>query len=151
MNDLRRPTFIPFIPHPIVVNENGHRVRHITQSRQPVKRRSFDAPVPPPEPLLLSLCRQDKWDQVLLRCETHAHEAVPIAVKKSGDDTSGHPWKRDRSLASIKEDTAGKSNLYEQTALGIVCASAASSDVKLNLMRALLKASPQQLVTSHQS
>lgn len=147
MNDLRRATFIPFIPHPILVNENGHVVRHVTQTRQPVKRRSFDAPAPPPEPLLLSLCRQEKWDQVLSRCETHPHEAVPIALKKSGEDTAGHAWKRDRIIALDKDDAPGDPYLYEQTALGIVCSSAVSSDVKLNLMHALLKASPEQLIT----
>ena len=149
MNDLRRPTFIPFIPQPILVNENGRFVRHVTQSRQPGKRRSFEAPVPPSEPLLISLCRQEKWDLVLSRCETHPHEAVPIALKKTGDDTTAHPWKRDRTSGSTQVGTSGGAiDLYEQTALGIVCGSAVPTDIKLNLMHALLKASPRQLITS---
>ena len=152
MNDLRRPTFIPFVPQP---SAQHHHIRHVTHANPPVKRRDFEAPTPQPEPFLLSLCRQEQWDQVLSRCETHPHEASPIVLKKSIEAISTHPWKRDRKSVStqggLSEESIAlmyspPSPVFEQTALGIVCGSAVSSDTKLRIIRVLIKASPQQLV-----
>lgn len=153
MNDLRHSTFISFAPQ----TDDSHQsssVKHSTHVKPPSKRRDFEDPTPQPDTLLISLCKQQKWDQVLLRCETHPHEAAPIFLKKSIELHNPSPWKRDRSCISIQGRSprglsiiahSPSSPVFEQTALGIVCRAVVESDTKLRLIRALLKANPAQL------
>jgi hypothetical protein len=155
MDDLRHPTFIPFAPQPDDSHESNN-LRHVTYVKPPSKRRDFEDPTPQPDTLLISLCKQQKWDQVLLRCETHPHEAAPNFLKKLIEPHNPSPWKRDRSCVSIQGHTLRRFStisripsfpVFEQTALGMVCSAGVESDTKLRLIRALLKAYPEQLST----
>lgn len=108
-----------------------------------MKRQQAPEDLTSPSNYLLCLCRDGQWEKALRRCETHPHEANPIPLYF-------RPLKRHHSDHHIEEyNCAPKdiscSDLYNQTALGIVCSSnIPCKNTRLTLIHALIRASPAQ-------
>jgi hypothetical protein len=166
MNDLRRPMFIPFenttpsssSRHSYPQHHHARRSFLNHNIKPPGKRREIGDRAPPLDSILISLCHQGKWGEVLLRCETHPQEASPVPLDATPLGGS-KPWKRERKSTSptkrrmplelINYSDASECLVHQKTALGLVCSSVQiPAGVKLSLILALVQASPEQIVAS---
>jgi hypothetical protein len=165
---IRRPTYISFaassslrVPEEklLVASLSVAERRQQIQMKagfamEAAKQEHTDVVMSDVEPVLLKLCRQQKWDEVLERCSTHPEEAVPIEMPQVKRER--HSPRRfalrshgeDSLLGSSKTPTV----VYNDTPLGLVCNSnIPNEDVLSTLVKALLTACPSQIQSSQQS
>ena len=164
--DLRTPTFISFSRSEITSSTSTANavVNHpIRQRSKPanVKRRvisadNYQQQYAPSK--LLSLCRQQQWDAILERCQTHPDEAIPKQQQRE-IYSSSITTKRDR-LSSTVPNTIIAINrpthlLYQPTPLGVLCCEGdngdeaeSSSELHVPAIEALVRACPSQICAS---
>ena len=121
--------------------------------RKPIKRKQESVIIVPSyvESCLVKLCRGQRWEEVIRRCQWYPDEAdlVPISIENPEYNNVLHRHSIKRAV--IKSINSGDHDgpVFRETALGIVCASKdiGTEEVKA-VVKALIDANPNQVGAS---
>lgn len=122
--------------------------------RKPTKRKQERVVIVPSyvESCLLELCRGQRWEEVIRRCQWYPDEAdlVPISLDIPGNNNVFHRHSTKRAV--IKSINGGDHHdlpVFRETALGIVCASKDIGTEEVEaVVNALINANPNQVGAS---
>jgi len=116
--------------------------------QKPTKRKHVSAVIVPSyvETCLVQLCRGQKWQEVIRRCQCYPEEVDLVPIPENNNILYRHSTKR-AVIKSIEGDHDGP--IFRETALGIVCASKdiVTEEVKV-VVKALVNANPKQVGAS---